>query len=46
MLGVYNTEYRTGLNLIEGAQPQAIDPYDESLTGNVTSRFTLRQMAS
>lgn len=34
-----------GLNLAEGAEPQAIDPYDESLIGNVTSRFAPRQIA-
>ncbi len=33
-----------GLTLTEGADPQAIDPYDESLIGNVTSRFTPRQI--
>lgn len=34
-----------GLDLTEGADPQAIDPYDESLNGNVTSRFSPRQLA-
>ena len=34
-----------GLNLTEGVQPRAIDPYDESLSGNVTSRFTPHQSA-
>ncbi|HYO03602.1 MAG TPA: linear amide C-N hydrolase [Mycobacterium sp.] len=29
-----------GLDLDEGAQTTAIDPYDESLTGDVTDRFT------
>ncbi|TPG35791.1 linear amide C-N hydrolase [Mycolicibacterium hodleri] len=33
-----------GLNLDEGAQAQAIDPYDESLTGNVTQRFAPRDV--
>ena len=27
------------LDLPDGADPRAIDPYDETLTGNVTSRF-------
>ena len=34
-----------GLDLTEGADPQAIDPYDESLIGNVTARFTPHQSA-
>jgi hypothetical protein len=34
-----------GFDLTEGAQPQAIDPPDESLIGDATSRFTPRQMA-
>jgi Linear amide C-N hydrolases, choloylglycine hydrolase family len=34
-----------GLDFTEGAEPQAIDPYDESLSGNVTSRFTACQFA-
>lgn len=33
------------LDLVEGAQPQAIDPYDESLIGDVTSRFAPVEMA-
>ena len=32
------------LTLAEGAQPQAIDPYDDSLVGNVTVRFEPRQL--
>jgi penicillin V acylase-like amidase (Ntn superfamily) len=34
-----------GLDLTQGAQPLAIDPYDESLIGDVTSRFTPHQSA-
>jgi penicillin V acylase-like amidase (Ntn superfamily) len=34
-----------GLDLTDGADPQAIDPYDESLIGDVTSRFAPRQIA-
>jgi choloylglycine hydrolase len=34
-----------GFDLTEGADPQVIDPYDESLTGDVTCRFTPRQLA-
>jgi len=34
-----------GLDLTEGAQPQVIDPYDESLIGDVTARFTPYQPA-
>jgi penicillin V acylase-like amidase (Ntn superfamily) len=34
-----------GLDLTEGAQPRAIDPYDESLIGDVTARFTPHQPA-
>jgi penicillin V acylase-like amidase (Ntn superfamily) len=34
-----------GLDLREGSEVQAIDPYDESLTGDVTSRFAPRQIA-
>ena len=33
-----------GLDFSEGAQPQAIDPYDESLAGNVTGRFAPRDI--
>jgi choloylglycine hydrolase len=33
-----------GLDLDEGAQPTAIDPYDESLSGNVTDRFAPRDI--
>jgi choloylglycine hydrolase len=32
------------LNLEEGAQPRAVDPYDQSLTGNVSERFAPRQI--
>ena len=32
------------LDLEEGAHAQAIDPYDVSLTGNVTGRFAPRQI--
>ena len=34
-----------GLDLTEGAQPVAIDPYDDSLTGDVTSRFAPHESA-
>ena len=34
-----------GLDLTEGAQPVAIDPFDETLTGDVTSRFAPHQSA-
>lgn len=34
-----------GIDLAEGAQPQVIDPYDESLIGDVTARFTPYQPA-
>ena len=30
------------LDLPDGIDPQAIDPYDETLIGNVTSRFAPR----
>lgn len=33
-----------GLKLTEGAPVVAIDPYDESLTGDVTDRFTPHQI--
>lgn len=33
-----------GLDLAEGASPTAVDPYDESLTGNVTMRFAPHQV--
>lgn len=33
-----------GLDLQEGAPTKAVDPYDESLTGNVTERFAPRQI--
>ncbi|HEX9176708.1 MAG TPA: linear amide C-N hydrolase [Mycobacterium sp.] len=32
------------LDLPDGADPQAIDPYDETLIGNVTSRFAPRPL--
>jgi tRNA (Thr-GGU) A37 N-methylase len=32
------------LDLADGAPVTAIDPYDESLTGNVTDRFAPRQI--
>lgn len=34
-----------GLNLAQGAPAVAIDPYDESLVGNVTDRFVPKEMA-
>jgi penicillin V acylase-like amidase (Ntn superfamily) len=34
-----------GLNFTEGAEPQAVNPYDEGLTGDVTARFAPHQMA-
>jgi choloylglycine hydrolase len=34
----------SGLDFSDGGQPQAIDPYDESLAGNVTGRFAVRQL--
>jgi penicillin V acylase-like amidase (Ntn superfamily) len=34
-----------GLDFTEGALPQAINPYDQSLTGDVTDRFTPQQLA-
>jgi len=33
------------LELAEGAPTQGINPYDESLTGNVTARFAPQQIA-
>ncbi|HEV7423188.1 MAG TPA: linear amide C-N hydrolase [Mycobacterium sp.] len=33
-----------GLDFDEGAQTKAVDPYDESLTGNVTERFAQREI--
>jgi choloylglycine hydrolase len=33
-----------GLDLDQGAPVTAIDPYDESLTGNVTQRFSAREI--
>lgn len=35
----------SGLNLAEAAPVVAIDPYDESLNGNVTERFAPREIA-
>ena len=34
-----------GLDLAEGGPALAIDPYDETLVGDVTGRFTPREMA-
>lgn len=34
-----------GLDFSEGTPTRAVDPYDESLIGNVTSRFTPRRLA-
>ena len=33
-----------GLDLAEGAPVTAVDPYDESLAGNVTQSFTARNI--
>jgi penicillin V acylase-like amidase (Ntn superfamily) len=34
-----------GLDFAEGGAPRAIDPYDESLNGDITARFTPHQSA-
>lgn len=34
----------SGLDFSDGGPAQAIDPYDESLAGNVTGRFAVRQL--
>jgi choloylglycine hydrolase len=33
------------LDLSDGGDAKAIDPYDPSLTGNVTDRFTTQEIA-